>query len=319
MASYLFGDALLPAYFTSLQGQGNAADFAAGVGDAAAPALQFMSDMAVLSNAYDPDTHQFNPDYQTAQGQAEYAAAQERIAGQLGSVVDAGGNAAAAAAQFLADITPPCLPSVPGQCDATPEQWNAYYARSQKAGAALATGVTAAVKGTLDGAAGFVDNCVIGGNDQARACGSSATTAGAGVIAGVATDGVVNGVVKSGNAASDAADDILNATNRIFNFSTESVGNDLRRFTSVDGREIRINSGHAYNRTHAGGDVAQIGTMDEIETAILQDISMNTRLDGLQLTQTYTVQVNGHSVSYTLAMTPNGPVISNYFPPIPGE
>lgn len=106
--------------------------------------------------------------------------------------------------------------------------------------------------------------------------------------------------------------------NRTFNFTSNGAeGNGLRRFTTLDGTDVRINSGHAYNRTHAGGDVSQIGTMDEIENSILRDISSNSRLGNLQprTTQTHTVQVNGQSVGYTLADTPVG-VNINYYPAI---
>lgn len=58
----------------------------------------------------------------------------------------------------------------------------------------------------------------------------------------------------------------LDAPNRTFDFTSSGTGNDLRRFTTLDGTDVRINSGHAYNRPHAGGDVSQIGTMDEIDT-----------------------------------------------------
>ena len=104
---------------------------------------------------------------------------------------------------------------------------------------------------------------------------------------------------------------------RTFDFTTNGAGNDLRRFTTLDGTDVRINSGHAYNRTHAGGDVSQIGTMDEIENAILRDISANSRLGNLQprTTQTHTVQVNGQTVGYSLAETPVGANI-NYYPVI---
>jgi len=107
------------------------------------------------------------------------------------------------------------------------------------------------------------------------------------------------------------------APNRIFDFTTSGSGNDLRRFTTLDGTDVRINSGHAYNRTHAGGDVSQIGTMDEIENAILRDISENSRLGSLQprTTQTHTVQVNGQTVGYSLADTPVGANL-NYYPAI---
>lgn len=104
---------------------------------------------------------------------------------------------------------------------------------------------------------------------------------------------------------------------RIFDFTSNGAGNDLRRFTKLDGTDIRINSGHAYNRTHAGGDVSRIGTMDEIENAILRDIAENSRLGSLQprTTQTHTVQVNGQTVGYSLADTPVGANI-NYYPVI---
>lgn len=108
-----------------------------------------------------------------------------------------------------------------------------------------------------------------------------------------------------------------NVPNRTFDLTSSGAGNDLRRFTTLDGTDVRINSGHAYNRTHAGGDVSQIGTMDEIENAILRDISSNSRLGNLQprTTQTHTVQVNGQSVGYSLADTPVGANI-NYYPVI---
>ena len=110
---------------------------------------------------------------------------------------------------------------------------------------------------------------------------------------------------------------IVVAPNRTFDFTTSGTGNDLRRFTTLDGSDVRINSGHAYNRTHAGGDVSQIGTMDEIENAILRDISANSRLGSLQprTTQTHTIQVNGQTVGYSLADTPVGANI-NYYPAI---
>lgn len=71
-------------------------------------------------------------------------------------------------------------------------------------------------------------------------------------------------------------------------FTTSGSGNDLRRFTTLDGENITFKSGHAYHRTHAGGDVSTIGTMDQIENAILQDISTNSRLGSLQSRTTQT-------------------------------
>ncbi len=109
----------------------------------------------------------------------------------------------------------------------------------------------------------------------------------------------------------------LPVATKAFDFTSSGEGNDLRRFTTLDDTGIRINSGHAYNRTHAGGDVSQIGTMDEIENAILNDILENSRLGSLQAhtTQTHTVQVNGETVGYSLADTPVG-VNINYYPAI---
>ncbi|MCV0349034.1 MULTISPECIES: hypothetical protein [Alphaproteobacteria] len=57
--------------------------------------------------------------------------------------------------------------------------------------------------------------------------------------------------------------------------------------------------------------------MDEIESAILRDISENSRLGNLQprTTQIHAVQVNGQVVGYSLADTPVGVKI-NYYPVI---
>ena len=110
--------------------------------------------------------------------------------------------------------------------------------------------------------------------------------------------------------------EISNTTNSTFGFSASGSGTHLTRTTSIDGTEIRINSGHAYNRTHSGGDVSQIGTMNEIETAVLKDISSNSRLNGLSGTgNPHTIQVSGQTVICELSDTPVGPVLSNYYPP----
>ncbi|MGV0908792.1 hypothetical protein [Martelella sp. FOR1707] len=58
--------------------------------------------------------------------------------------------------------------------------------------------------------------------------------------------------------------------------------------------------------------------MDDIEIAILNDISSNSRLNGLIGTgNKYTIQVNGQTVIYELSDTPIGPVLGNYYPPNP--
>ncbi|MGA8941480.1 MAG: hypothetical protein WB502_01985, partial [Thermoactinomyces sp.] len=63
-----------------------------------------------------------------------------------------------------------------------------------------------------------------------------------------------------------------NNSNIIKPISKMGTGHHLRREFLVDGVEIRINSGHGYNRTHHSGSVQSFGTMDEIDSAILNDI-----------------------------------------------
>lgn len=129
------------------------------------------------------------------------------------------------------------------------------------------------------------------------------------------TAGNVDDVIKI-NIVEDVPPGI--APNTTFVFSASGSGTHLTRTASIDGIDIRINSGHAYYRTHSGGDVSQIGTMDEIETAILNDISSNSKLNGLTGTgNQHTILVNGQTIIYELSDTPIGPVLSNYYPPNP--
>jgi hypothetical protein len=91
--------------------------------------------------------------------------------------------------------------------------------------------------------------------------------------------------------------------------NTMGAGHHLRREFSVDGIEIRINSGHGYNRTHASGSVQGYGTMDEIDSAIIDDLVSKVKAgykfpsppqDPIDIP----ITVNGYNMQYRVSYIP---------------
>ncbi|TCP52764.1 intein/RHS repeat-associated protein [Tumebacillus sp. BK434] len=100
--------------------------------------------------------------------------------------------------------------------------------------------------------------------------------------------------------------------------SVTGTGDHLRRSFEIEGNSVRINSGHGYNRSHRSGSVQGIGTMDEIEGAILSDVTtLITSRVALPTKNTLqrTISVNGSNVGYDLMKIKDGIVsISTYYP-----
>lgn len=96
------------------------------------------------------------------------------------------------------------------------------------------------------------------------------------------------------------------------------TGDHFRRTFDIEGNSVRINSGHGYNRSHRTGSVQGIGTMDEIEGAILTDVTslINTGTSLLtKNTLQRTVTVNGSNVGYDVMQLKDGTIsISTYYP-----
>ncbi|WP_407653331.1 RHS repeat-associated core domain-containing protein [Brevibacillus ruminantium] len=134
--------------------------------------------------------------------------------------------------------------------------------------------------------------------------------AGAGAVAGIGaikntSKNVTNGTVKQ-------------STVSITPSSVSGRGDHLRRTFNIEGRSVRINSGHGYNRSHRTGSVQGIGTMNEIEGNILSDlrslIKSNTSLPSKNTLQR-TVTVNGKHVGYDVMQLKDGTIsISTYYP-----
>ena len=109
--------------------------------------------------------------------------------------------------------------------------------------------------------------------------------------------------------------------NRTFNFSETGSGKHLRRAVDVDGQTVQINSGHAYNRAHSGGDVRHSGlSMDQIDNAIVNDIinSIDNRvIPTVPQSTSNTININGYSLTYDVTRLPNGNIsVSTYYPGI---
>ncbi|WGU94449.1 polymorphic toxin-type HINT domain-containing protein [Paenibacillus dendritiformis] len=100
--------------------------------------------------------------------------------------------------------------------------------------------------------------------------------------------------------------------------SVTGTGDHFRRTFSIEGNSVRINSGHGYNRSHRTGSVQGIGTMDEIEGAILTDVTSLLK-SGTSFptknTLQRTVTVNGSNVGYDVMKLKDGTIsISTYYP-----
>ncbi|NRT88864.1 hypothetical protein [Clostridium beijerinckii] len=91
----------------------------------------------------------------------------------------------------------------------------------------------------------------------------------------------------------------------------------LRRTYEIDGNKIEMQSGHAYNRIHSGGSVQDIGTMDEVEKAVLKDFTnkLNNNEINLPHSGTVDIEVNGKQLSYRAVWVDKLKSFSiNYFP-----
>ena len=88
-----------------------------------------------------------------------------------------------------------------------------------------------------------------------------------------------------------------------------------RQVYNVNNIRIQVNSGHAYNRVHSGGNVSDIATMKEAENAIIKDIGVKLQ-GGVIANGDYTVVINGKELVYRIHWVQeiNGYGV-NYFPP----
>jgi len=105
-------------------------------------------------------------------------------------------------------------------------------------------------------------------------------------------------------------------------WNSKGSGTDLIRSTQINGRTLKIKSGHGYNRPHITGDVSNIGTMDEIDYAIALDIQL-TLASGINFppitaTPPYIerdIIVNGQSITYRALELPSSAIeVTTYFP-----
>ena len=89
-----------------------------------------------------------------------------------------------------------------------------------------------------------------------------------------------------------------------------------RQIYQVDNTKVQINSGHAYNRTHSGGNVSDFASMQETESTIIKDVSYRLQSGTIQ-NGDYSIYVNGMEIIYRIHWVPaiNGYSI-NYFPPV---
>ncbi|OPH36792.1 DUF637 domain-containing protein, partial [Moraxella atlantae] len=107
--------------------------------------------------------------------------------------------------------------------------------------------------------------------------------------------------------------------NRTHSFADQGIPANLIRRTQVDGLNIRINSGHSYNRPHVTGDVKHTGlSMDTIDNAIVNDLVHNTKLSTIPNVPNYIdrpINIQGHSITYRVTKLPNGEItVTTYFP-----
>ncbi|KKG27598.1 MULTISPECIES: hypothetical protein [unclassified Methanosarcina] len=84
----------------------------------------------------------------------------------------------------------------------------------------------------------------------------------------------------------------------------------FRRTLGYEGKKIQINSGHGYTREHpASGSLEEVGTMNEIESAIVLDVNSAVN-SGLELPNMgyieRVVTVNNNQVGYRLMQTQDG-------------
>ena len=93
----------------------------------------------------------------------------------------------------------------------------------------------------------------------------------------------------------------------------------MRRRCDAGGKKFQINSGHAYDRAHKGGDVRESGlSRDQIENAIVNDLLTVQDISTIPRVPRYVdkvVEVEGYAVGYRVNVLPNGTVnIGTYFP-----
>ncbi len=106
-----------------------------------------------------------------------------------------------------------------------------------------------------------------------------------------------------------------------------NVSGSADRVTVIDGVTYRINSGHAYNRPHSGGDLRNLPvSQNYIESRIVNDLHMlQRRLLAIPPatgsgTRPYRgeINVNGQRIIYEVVRESGGTIrISNYYPPNP--
>jgi len=98
-------------------------------------------------------------------------------------------------------------------------------------------------------------------------------------------------------------------------------GGQYRRILGYGGKKIQINSGHGYMREHpVAGGLGEIGTMNEIESAIVLDVNSAVN-SGLELPSTGSIErivtVNNNQVGYRLIQTQDDLYrVPTYYPKI---
>lgn len=102
-------------------------------------------------------------------------------------------------------------------------------------------------------------------------------------------------------------------------YTQTGSGDGMRRRCDAGGKKFQINSGHAYDRAHKGGDVRESGlSRDQIENAIVNDLLTEQDISTIPRVPRYVdkvVEVEGYAVGYRVNVLPNGTVnIGTYFP-----
>ncbi|AUM95039.1 hypothetical protein [Clostridium sporogenes] len=90
---------------------------------------------------------------------------------------------------------------------------------------------------------------------------------------------------------------------------------NLIRWFKEEGINFQVKSGYGYNRVHATGEVQHIGSMDELESAIVNNITkMIKNGHDLSKVNTYKINVNGYDLFYRAIKTGDGVIrVPTYF------
>ncbi|AKB32382.1 hypothetical protein MSSIH_1692 [Methanosarcina siciliae HI350] len=120
-----------------------------------------------------------------------------------------------------------------------------------------------------------------------------------------ATGNKVENIYDAANSVEGLADGI-----NILKVGKGNHENEVRRLLGYNGKNIQINTGHGYNRVHeTGGALQGIGSVNEIESAIVLDIDSAVNA-GIEIPNVGAIErivtVNNHQVGYHLIQTQDG-------------